>query len=307
MEPSENPENPSAVEPLVSVGLPAYDRPDFLRQALESLTAQTYRNIEVIVSDDCSPGDGTRTVAEEFAAGDPRVHYHRRETRLGAPANHFFVLEKASGEFFSWASEDDQWDEWFIETGVRALRAEPRRSAWMCTIVNTDAQGRTVREYRGFARFTTTSEKAEDIRRYLLEPEILGKANLIHGVFRRDALRQTSKAYRYHSGWGTDMCFILAFLARFDLIATDEVLMRKRINTPAGPHGKIVITDPSRHIFPLSRSIPYIRENYRATVGTAYGNLVIRVMLSRMPLAFRNALLSLPALARRSASNLLRR
>ena len=280
----------NARQPLVSVGLPVYDHPEFLRLALESLTGQTYRNIEVIVSDDCSPGDGTRRVVEEFAARDHRIHYSRQEKNIGAQANHFLVFEKAAGELFFWASEDDEWDERFIEQGVHALQDNPGYSAWMCTIVNTDSGGRIVRDYEGFARFTSTSKKTNDIREYLLEPEVLGKANLIHGIFRRQALGRTIEAYRFNGGWGTDMCFILAFLVRFNLIATDEVLMRKRISVPAAMDGRILIEDPSRHIFPLAKSIQYLRENLKASANTTYQHIVLRVMLRRLPLAFRNAI-----------------
>ena len=291
-----------ARQPLVTVGLPVYGHPELLRLALESLTRQTYKNIEVIVSDDCSPGDGTRKLVEEFAARDPRIHYSRLEKNIGAQANHFLVFEKAAGELFFWASEDDEWDERFIEKGVHALQDRPDYSAWMCTIVNTDGDGRIVRDYEGFARFTSTSNKTNDIREYLLEPEVLGKANLIHGIFRSQALGRTIEAYRFNRGWGTDMCFILAFLVRFDLIATDEVLMRKRISVPAAIDGKIRIEDPTRHIFPLARSIQYLRENLKASAHTEHKNLVLRVMLRRLPLAIRNAISELPSTMMRATS-----
>jgi glycosyltransferase involved in cell wall biosynthesis len=296
--------NAEARSPLVSIGLPVYDRPELLRLALASLTAQSYRNIEVIVSDDCSPGDGTRRVVEEYAARDRRIRYSRRRSNIGAQANNFFVFENATGEFFQWASEDDEWDPRFIETGVRALRDNPDRSAWMSTIVNTDEGGRLVREYDGFSRFTSTSSKRNDIRAYLLEPEVLGKANLIHGIFRRQALGRTIEAYRFNRVWGTDMCFMLAFLARFDLLATDEVLMRKRIRRPAAKNDMVLIEDPSRHIFPLAQSVAYVRENLKAAANTEYRGLVLRVMLRRLPIAIRNSLSDRLSAARRAASRL---
>lgn len=104
--------------PLVSVGLPVYNRPELLYQALEAITTQSYKNLEIIISDDCSPGNGTRDVLNEFMAVDPRIKYIRQEKNLGPPANHRFVLEQATGEYFFWAAEDDILNEKFVQIGI---------------------------------------------------------------------------------------------------------------------------------------------------------------------------------------------
>src|SRR6185369_14932342 len=54
--------------PLVSVGVPTYSRPEGLRRALRALTEQTYENLEIIVSDNASPGTETSDVVGEFSA-----------------------------------------------------------------------------------------------------------------------------------------------------------------------------------------------------------------------------------------------
>lgn len=89
-------------QPLVSIGLPVYHRPELLRRTLESLTQQTYRNLEIVVSDDCSPGTATRDVIEEFARTDPRIRYIRQPRNIGVVLNHRFVFERATGEYFFW-------------------------------------------------------------------------------------------------------------------------------------------------------------------------------------------------------------
>jgi glycosyltransferase involved in cell wall biosynthesis len=43
------------IAPLITIGLPAYNRPEFLRQALQSCLAQEYPNLEILVTDDASP------------------------------------------------------------------------------------------------------------------------------------------------------------------------------------------------------------------------------------------------------------
>ena len=117
-------------QPLTSIGLPVYHRPALLRQALECLTTQSYRNLEIIISDDKSPDDQTRRVVQEFMEKDPRIRYYRQENNLGPVANHKFVHGKATGTYFFWASEDDMWEKEFIMTGVQTLSKNPRYHAW---------------------------------------------------------------------------------------------------------------------------------------------------------------------------------
>lgn len=86
--------------PLVSVGIPTYNRPEGLRRTLECITGQTYQNLEIIVSDNCSPGLETERMVREFMEKDSRILYYRQEKNVGAANNFSFVLKKASGVFF---------------------------------------------------------------------------------------------------------------------------------------------------------------------------------------------------------------
>jgi glycosyltransferase involved in cell wall biosynthesis len=273
------------------VGLPVYNNPHFLRRALDSLTCQSYENLEIIVSDDCSPGDETGTVVREFAKKDVRIKCFRQERNIGPVPNHKFVFDKATGDFFFWASEDDEWRDNFLEAGVRFLMSNPSYDAWCCTIRNIDSFGRVIREYSGFSRWTSTQNKWKDIIKYLFEPENMGKSHVFHSIFRRKALSDTIERYWVNDTWGTDMCFGLAFLTRYNLVATDEVLFDKRLarQTDIKEHvDPIVINNPSRYIFPLSGSIAYILEYFRAARTTRYKYMVLFVMLLRLPIAIRN-------------------
>ena len=116
--------------PLVSVGVPTYNRPALLAAALRELSAQTHGNLEIIVSDNGSPGDATHRVVEDACAADPRIRYVRQEPALPAIQNFRFVLQEARGEFFMWATDDDRREPQFIETLLKKLQAEP--AAMLC-------------------------------------------------------------------------------------------------------------------------------------------------------------------------------
>lgn len=110
--------------PLVSVGIPTYNRQEGLRRTLECITTQTYPNLEIIVSDNCSEGEETLAVVQSFMENDSRIKYCRQETNIGAAPNFKFILEAATGEYFMWAADDDKWEPFYIQKCLEALLQE---------------------------------------------------------------------------------------------------------------------------------------------------------------------------------------
>jgi len=105
---------------LVSIGIPTYNRANgYLKHALRSAVNQTYKNVEIIVSDNCSP-DNTESVVKEFA--DPRIRYYRQKENIGPLNNRNFCLEQARGEYFVMLLDDDLIDDDFISTCMDALK-----------------------------------------------------------------------------------------------------------------------------------------------------------------------------------------
>jgi glycosyltransferase involved in cell wall biosynthesis len=102
--------------PLVSVGIPTFNRPEGLRRTLQLICSQTYGKLEILVSDNASPGSETEQVVRALAAADERIKYFRQPQNIGAIANFRFVLAEASGDYFMWAADDDEWDPRFVET-----------------------------------------------------------------------------------------------------------------------------------------------------------------------------------------------
>jgi glycosyltransferase involved in cell wall biosynthesis len=99
--------------PLVTIAIPTYNRADrYLRQTLTSALTQTYPNIEIIVSDNCST-DHTETVVKEFS--DSRIRYFKHEKNIGPYNNWDFCLQQAEGTYFLLLHDDDLIDRDFIE------------------------------------------------------------------------------------------------------------------------------------------------------------------------------------------------
>ncbi len=96
----------SHVDPLVSVVIPAHNAEQTLRRALDSVFSQSYRNIEIVVADDCST-DGTSEVLDRY--GDPRLKRIRNDTRGGVSVARNAAIEAASGDLIAFLDADDEW------------------------------------------------------------------------------------------------------------------------------------------------------------------------------------------------------
>jgi glycosyltransferase involved in cell wall biosynthesis len=110
--------------PRLSIGLPVYNGEAFLAAAIDSLLAQTYRDFELIITDNAST-DGTEAICRARAARDPRVRYYRNASNVGAMHNFNRVVELARGEYFKWAAHDDLHEPAFLERCVEALERRP--------------------------------------------------------------------------------------------------------------------------------------------------------------------------------------
>lgn len=110
--------------PQVTIGIPTYNRASGnLGRVIERALGQSYRNIEVIVSDNCS-SDNTAEIVQSFK--DSRLRYFRQENNIGANMNFNFCLNRAEGEYFLLFHDDDMIDQDFIEACISAL--EPGQS-----------------------------------------------------------------------------------------------------------------------------------------------------------------------------------
>jgi glycosyltransferase involved in cell wall biosynthesis len=92
-------------EPLVSVIMNGYNCEKFLKQAIDSVVSQTYKNWEIIFWDNAST-DSTQSIATSYG---PRLRYFRSETNttLGVARNR--AIEQAQGEFIAFLDTDDYW------------------------------------------------------------------------------------------------------------------------------------------------------------------------------------------------------
>lgn len=110
--------------PRVSIGVPVYNGGAYIEVALRSLLAQTFEDLEVVISDNAST-DATEEICRRIMTEDPRVRYDRSPRNRGLVWNHRRVLEMATGEYFMFAPHDDWFAPEYVERAVQALDSDP--------------------------------------------------------------------------------------------------------------------------------------------------------------------------------------
>ncbi|EYD70545.1 glycosyltransferase family 2 protein [Limimaricola hongkongensis] len=158
--------------PRVTVLLAAYDAADVIGTALRSLQAQSWRNLEIIVIDDCSPDDGaTCAKVEHVAAGDPRIRLIRMHRNGGAYVARNHGLDAATGEFVTIHDADDWSHPVKIETQVRYLQANS--SVVGCTSEQARAQSDlSFRRWTGQGRLVIQNTSSFMFRRAPVRAEL---------------------------------------------------------------------------------------------------------------------------------------
>lgn len=106
--------------PLVSVAIATYNGSKYLQQQMDSILGQTYKNIEIVISDDAST-DGTGKIIASYAEKFSRVRFSINEKNIGFMKNFENALLKCSGEFIALCDQDDVWEAHKIERLLDAI------------------------------------------------------------------------------------------------------------------------------------------------------------------------------------------
>lgn len=105
--------------PLVSIGIPTFNRSKQLSIALKNIIDQDYKNLEIIVSDNNS-SDDTKLIVSKF--DDERIKYHKNEKNIGMHGNFNKCIEIATGKFFLLLSDDDVPSKYLVSSLIKRIQ-----------------------------------------------------------------------------------------------------------------------------------------------------------------------------------------
>ncbi len=133
----------------VSVITPVYNVEKFIDKTLGSILAQSYKNIEIVLVDDCSKDKSAEIIAA-YTVKYPNILYHKQEKNQGAAVARNTALKLAKGRYVAFLDSDDMWCEGKLEKQLAFMKQ--KNAAISCTAMNTideeDNPLNTLREVR---------------------------------------------------------------------------------------------------------------------------------------------------------------
>jgi len=199
---------------------------------LECISGQTYTNLEIIVSDNASPGSETELVVGEFMATDDRIRYFRQSENMGPMFNFVFVLQKATGEYFAWAADDDEWKNSYVENCLERFRQNDKLALCYSEAVIRNYRGQ--QEYLWPSDMVTESMRREDgIRKILLNQH---RNTEFYGLMKTADARK----YRMRGFFGEDHVFVLHLALSGEIDRTDPGLFISGVGRTGSSNEAIV-------------------------------------------------------------------
>jgi glycosyltransferase involved in cell wall biosynthesis len=202
-------------EPLVSVGLPCYNRPEMLKRAIECITNQTYQNLEIIISNDASSNPLVKPMLDGYAAKDSRIWIYHQPTDLGCYGNYYFVLQQATGKYFMYIQDDDWWELDAIELMVSDMEAHPEQACSIGAVEYIEVSGESWRQF---------NLKYQSIISFILGERI---AFLWMALWRLDILKQFD--YTPANIYGKDIIIVAEAILTYPFGTIDKLLYHKTI------------------------------------------------------------------------------
>jgi glycosyltransferase involved in cell wall biosynthesis len=208
------------VTPLVSLCIPTYNRARFLGTTIESVLAQTFPDLELVIVNDCSP-DSTDEVVASF--NDPRIRYIKNPSNLGVPANYNRTLELGRGEFLVLLEDHDVIEPRYVDSLVDLMRRYPSIGFASTAIEVIDEKGLVTERYlHDFPGFVPGREMLRYLARRTDCPFSLTT------FMRRSVLEKVTPWFDARYWWYADLFLWWRLLAISDFGYVNEPLLKFR-------------------------------------------------------------------------------
>ncbi len=234
--------------PTVTIGLPVFNGMPFIKDTLECMLEQTYRDFEFVIMDNDST-DGTSAVCERYARLDSRIRYFRNTTNIGMAPNFNKAIERARGRYFTYTAADDLYHPQFLEKIVHALESSPQASLGFSNTKFIDHKGAEIPtnriRFNGFnweyiddfgSQITFEANDPDDRQLESPRPDVRfsqfvrrSRAGFeLYGLVRTDILRSTRLLEGYFS---SDKTLLAELALRGTFVKVADDLYYRRIHS----------------------------------------------------------------------------
>lgn len=214
--------------------LPAY-KGRYLKESIDSIIAQDYKDFELIIVDDCSP-DNLLGIVTKY--NDSRISFYRNDSNIGgtdlvAQWNH--CLSFATGDYVILATDDDLYEAHFLSSFVPLIEKYPETNVFRSRILDVDQKGKLLWFDRCYKEYLSQGE----FYYYFFQGM---KGGIPQFIFRRDSLVSRGGYVSFPMAWGSDDATAL-LLSDKGIVNSQEMLVRFRwsdinISSDQGRHSK---------------------------------------------------------------------
>lgn len=202
--------------PLVSVIIPTYGGGEYLKRCIDSVLAQTYTAVEIVVCDDNGVGtEGQLHTAELMSVytGNPRVKYVCHEHNINGSAARNTAFKYSKGEYIALLDDDDEFLPGNIEAHVNVLKTLPANYALTyCSGKDVYNDGKEVKVMR--KTFT-----GQDLYAILMHHVVISSSSLVIRRSCWEALNGFDESFRRHQDWE----FTARVMARYKVKALEHI------------------------------------------------------------------------------------
>ncbi len=244
-------------EPLVSILMNGYNAQKYLKEAIESVYAQTYKDWEIIFIDNCST-DSTKNIVKSY---DKKIKYYKTDKNIPLGAARNFGLQYCNGTYIAFLDTDDIWLEHKLELQVQIMDENPDMQMCYGGVIYIDEsgtkRGETVPQAKSGNVF------AQQLRRY--------EINMQSVLLRNNATIKFNEELRHSPDF--DLFMHIASVSKVHVIADFIVKYRKLINSLTSKNIDVWGSEMQYTLDKIFENAKDLKEKYPKEYQTAYAKV----------------------------------
>jgi len=228
--------------PVVSVVMPSYNHERFISEAIESVLAQDFDDLELIVVDDAST-DASRDIIRRYEADDSRIKVVFHESNLGIARTQNDGNDLATGQFLGYIDSDDVWMKDKVSQQLAVLESNDDLVVWTEGKV-IDEGGKPVGTSFSELVGSVSEKKNGDIFQELLERSCIMGSTVLYKRANQGDIRW-DKRLKYAGDWN----FHLDLAAKYEFYYIAEPLAKYRVHADNFWAGKTLKGERRRYAY----------------------------------------------------------
>ncbi|UIJ69707.1 glycosyltransferase (plasmid) [Bacillus cereus] len=219
--------------PLVSVLIPTYNRPNYFKIALDSVLAQDYPNIEIIITDD-STNNKTYSIVAPLITSFSNIRYYKNNVRLGGVKNFQKAFLQSKGEYINFLMDDDFFHPQKISTMMKHYLNDPEQKIKLITSHRqpVDSEGNLIQNFPFTQKRHTTLTLINGLEAggsIILDTNWIGEPTT--PLFRKKNLQEPFGSFYGHQYQSAvDMATWLTLLIEGDILYIPDTLSYLRMH-----------------------------------------------------------------------------